>query len=84
MTTKRPITVRPIDRRGRLSAVDPSDPARHERDLERADALWLYSWSHEALQPTGELLQARLATPAAVRPGARVGRVPPRSQRPLN
>ena len=76
MTTKRPIPTTPaLDRRGR-SAHDTTDPARGERDHERAAAQWLYAWSYEALRPTGELLAARLTTPAVLRPGT-VGRVSP-------
>jgi len=74
MTTKRTIPTPPApDRRRRRSRHDTTDPAR-ERDHEQADAQWLYAWSHDALQPTGELLAARLTTPAVLRPG-RVGRV---------
>jgi len=57
-----------------------TDAARGERDHEQADARWLYAWSYDALRPTGELLAARLTTPAAVRPG-RVGRVSRRARR---
>ena len=81
MTTKRPIATRPApDRRPRRSAHDPTDPAHGERDHEQADAQWLYAWSHDALRPTGELLAARLTTPAALRPGT-VGRASPRTRR---
>ncbi len=79
MTTKRPIPTTPaLDRcRGR-SAHDTTDPADGER--ERAAAQWLYAWSYEALRPTGELLAARLTTPAILRPGT-IGRVSPRTRR---
>jgi hypothetical protein len=80
MTTDRPTAIRPaVDRRRSRSEPDATDPARGER--ERAAALWLYAWSYEALRPTGELLAARLATPAVLRPGKRVGRLSPRRQR---
>ena len=81
MTTKRPIATTPApDRRRQRSGHDTTDPARGERDHEQADARWLYAWSHDALRPTGELLAARLTTPAALRPG-KVGRVSPRTRR---
>jgi hypothetical protein len=81
MTTKRPIATNPApDRRRRRAGHDTTDPARGERDHEQADALWLYAWSYDALRPTGELLAARLTTPAVLRPGA-VGRVSPRTRR---
>ena len=81
MTTKRPIPTTPaLDRRRGRSAHNPTDPAHGEREHERADAQWLYAWSYEALRPTGELLAARLTTPAVLRPGA-VGRVSPRTRR---
>ena len=81
MTTKRPIPTTPaLDRRRRRSAHDTTDPTRREREHERAAAQWLYAWSYEALRPTGELLAARLTTPAVLRPG-RVGRVSPRTRR---
>jgi hypothetical protein len=80
MTTKRPIATTPApDRRRRRSGHDTTDPAR-ERDREEADARWLYAWSYDALRPTGELLAARLTTPAVLRLG-RVGRVSPRTRR---
>jgi non-ribosomal peptide synthetase component F len=59
------------------------DADRVERHRERAAALWLYTWSYEALRPTGELLAARLTTPAVLRPGKRVGRLSPHRQRQL-
>ena len=78
MTTKRPTPTTPaLDRSGR-SAHDTTDPAHREH--ERAAAQWLYAWSYEALRPTGELLAARLTTPAVLRPGT-VGRVSPRTRR---
>ena len=81
MTTKHPIATTPApDRRRRRSRHGTTDPARGERDHEQADARWLYAWSYDALRPTGELLAARLTTPAALRPG-RVGRVSPRTRR---
>ena len=81
MTTKRPIATRPApNHRRRRSRHDPTEPARRERDHEQADARWLYAWSHDALRPTGELLAARLTTPAALRPG-KVGRGSPRTRR---
>jgi hypothetical protein len=81
MTTKRPIATTPApDRRRRRSGHDTTDPAHRERDHEQADARWLYTWSYDALRPTGELLAARLTTPAVLRPG-RVGRVSPRARR---
>jgi hypothetical protein len=82
MTTDRPTAIRPpVDRRRPRSEPDATEAARDERDRERAAALWLYAWSYEALRPTGELLAARLTTPAVVRPGRRVGRLSPRRQR---
>jgi hypothetical protein len=81
MTTKRPIATRPApDRRQRRSGHDTTDPAHREREHEQADARWLYAWSYDALRPTGELLAARLTTPAALRP-VRLGRVSPRTRR---
>jgi hypothetical protein len=81
MTTKRPIPTTPaLDRRRGRSGHDTTDPARGERDHERADAQWLYAWSYEALRPTGELLAARVTTPAVLRPGT-IGRVSSRTRR---
>jgi len=81
VTTDRPTAIRPaVDRRRSRAEPDATDPARGERDRERAAALWLYAWSYEALRPTGEFLAARLATPAVLRPGKRVGRLSPRRQ----
>ena len=80
MTTKRPTPTTPaLDRRGR-STHDTTDPTHREREHERAAAQWLYAWSYEALRPTGELLAARLTTPAVLRPGT-IGRVSPRTRR---
>ena len=78
MTTKRPTPTTPALDRHRRSAHDTTDPAHRER--EQAAAQWLYAWSYEALRPTGELLAARLTTPAVLRPGG-VGRVSPRTRR---
>ena len=76
MTTKRPTPTTPaLDRRHGRSAQDTTD----ERERERAAAQWLYAWSYEALRPTGELLAARLTTPAVLRPGT-IGRVSPRTR----
>jgi hypothetical protein len=78
MTTKRPISTRPaLDHRPSRSRPDATDPARAEHDQERAAALWLYRWSYDALRPTGELLAARVTTPAVLRPGRKVGRASP-------
>lgn len=85
MSTTRPTAVRPaIDRRRLLPSCDSLESAGQARDQERAAALWLYAWSYEALRPTGELLAARLAAPAVVRPCKRVRRMSarPRSRRP--
>ena len=79
MTTKRPTAIRP-DRRSSLSELDATDPPSGERDHEQAAALWLYAWSYDALRPTGELLAARLTTPAVLRPGSRISRIPPRNR----
>jgi hypothetical protein len=83
MTPKRPagISHRGLDRRRSLTAPDATDLARGERDHERADARWLYAWSYDALQPTGELLARRLTTPARLRPGRRPGVISPGSRR---
>jgi hypothetical protein len=85
MTTDRPIAIGPAgERRRSLPAPDATDaPSGGDRDRERAAALWLYAWSYDALRPTGELLAARLTTPAVLRPGKRVGRHSPRRQRQL-
>ncbi|MGZ6639851.1 MAG: hypothetical protein ACXVII_44435 [Solirubrobacteraceae bacterium] len=81
MTTKRPVPTTPApDRRRGRSAHDATDPARAERDHDRADARWLYAWSYDALRPTGELLAARLTTPAILRPST-IGRVSRRTRR---
>ena len=81
MTTKRPIATRPAPtaaRGGQRTTRQTRAPS--ERDHGRADTRWLSAWSYDALRPTGELLAARLTTPAALRPG-RVGRVSPRTRR---
>jgi hypothetical protein len=76
MTTRRPIATRPpLDRRRLLSGPDAPDPAGDERDHDRAAARWLYEWSYDALRPTGELLAARLTSPAVLRPGSRATRI---------
>jgi hypothetical protein len=70
MTTKRPIPTTPaLDRRRGRSAHDTTDPTQAEREHEheQAAAQWLYAWSYETLRPTGELLAARLTTPAVLR-----------------
>ena len=80
MTIKRPTPRTPaLDRLGERSAHDTSG----EREQERAAAQWLYAWSHEALRPTGELLAARLTTPAVVRPGRVSARTRRRQTSPL-
>ena len=81
MTTKRPIptTPAPDRRRGGQRTTRQTRPVR-ERDHERADARWLYAWSYDALRPTGELLAARLTTPAILRPST-IGRVSRRTRR---
>ena len=71
MTTKRPIAIRPA--LALISGPDATDPARAERDHEPAAALWLYAWSYDALRPTGELLAARLTTPAVASTGQESG-----------
>jgi hypothetical protein len=82
MTTRRPAAIRSaFDRRPSPSGRDARDATRGERDDERADALWLYAWSYDALRPTGELLAARVTTPAVLRPGSRIGRISPRNRR---
>jgi hypothetical protein len=82
MTTKPPTAIRRArDRRPSPPAPDATDPTRGERDHEQAAALWLYAWSYDALRPTGELLAARLTTPAVLRPGGRIGRISPRNRR---
>jgi hypothetical protein len=82
MTTKRPTAIRPaLDRRSSPPAPGAADATRGERDDELADALWLYAWSCDALRPTGELLRARVTTPAVLRPGSRIGRISPRNRR---
>ena len=81
MTTKRPTPTTPaLDRPRGQSAHDTTDPFLGEREQEHAAARWLYAWSYEALRPTGELLAARLTTPAVLRPGT-IGRGSPHSRR---
>jgi hypothetical protein len=68
-----------------LSRRNARDADAGQRDNERDAALWLYAWSHDALHPTGDLLAARLTSPAVIRPGPRVTRISPHSRRrPLN
>jgi hypothetical protein len=83
MTPRRPtgISSRGLDRRRSLTGPDATDLARGERDHEPADARWLYAWSYDALQPTGELLARRLTTPARFRPGRRLGVISPGGRR---
>ncbi len=82
MSEKRPGAVRPaLGRRRSLSPRDRTDPAGGQRDDERDDAVWLYAWSHDALQPTGELLAARVTRRAVIRPGSRVARISPGGRR---
>ena len=80
MTTKRPIPTTPA--RDRLRGRSAHDTTS-EREQERAAAQWLYEWSYEALRPTGELLAARLATPAVLRPGRVLARTRRRQASPL-
>ena len=86
MNAKRPGTKRPaLGRRRSLPRRDATDQAGDQRDHERDDALWLYAWSHDALRPTGELLAARVTSPAVVRPGTKVTRISPGpSRQPWN
>ena len=80
MTTKRPIPTTPaLDRPRERSTHDTTG----EREHERAAAQWLYAWSYEALRPTGELLAARLTTPAVLRPGRVSARTRRRQTSPL-
>jgi hypothetical protein len=83
MTPKRPTGVSSsgLDRRRSLTAPGATDLARGARDHERADARWLYAWSYDALQPTGELLARRVTTPALLRPGRRLGVIAPGNRR---
>jgi hypothetical protein len=83
MTPERPtgVSSRGLARRRSLTGPDATDLARGERDRERADALWLYAWSYDALRPTGELLARRVTTPALLRPGSRLGVISPGNRR---
>jgi hypothetical protein len=75
MSGDRPIAVRRAVSRRRLTHDAP------QREHDRADAVWLYEWSHAALRPTGDLLAARVTSPAVLRPSRKVSHISQRRRK---